>query len=1133
MTFVPLHIHTEFSLLESSCRLKPLISRAKELGYEALAIADKLNMYGVIPFYKECVKQGIKPIIGLEVSLLLSPVFDNRKKPEMGKLLLYARNHEGYHNLLKLSTKLLQDSSSFPCLQKDFLNKHKEGLLAISSGAEGEIQKLILQGEKQNAIDVLKLYRKWFGPHFYLGVEDHGTGKEKNINIEIELLAKEENIALAAAHETYYVHPDEAESHEVLLCIKNGQKLNETDREVLPTNEYFLPTAELMEKRFSHLPEALEATAQIARECQVELSFGQQLIPEFPLPEGTDAYEYLRQLCFKGAQERYEVVDDTVRNRLNYELDTIHNMKFDDYFLIVWDFMNYAHQSGMITGPGRGSAAGSLVAYVLRITDVDPIEHDLLFERFLNPERVTMPDIDIDFPDIRRDEVLQYVKDKYGDERVAQIITFGTLAAKAAIRDTARVLNLPGNLVDSVSKQIPSRPGMTLALAMQESYGLQKLASGSSDVQKLLEVAATLEGLPRHASTHAAGVIISGKPLTEYVPLQSGHDGIPLTQYSMEWLEEIGLLKMDFLGLRNLTLLEQICHLIDKGTGKKINLSEIPFDDSATFELLGKGDTTGVFQLESDGMRRVLQQLKPTEFEDIVAVNALYRPGPMQNIPDYIAGKHKTRPVEYRHPHLEPILRPTYGVIVYQEQIMKIASEMAGFSLGEADLLRRAVSKKKRDVLDREREHFVAGCLGKGHDEQTANGLYDLIVRFADYGFNRSHAAAYSVIAYQLAYLKANYPLYFMAALLSSVTGNPDKIDQYIRECAEKDITVLPPSITRSFLHFTVEGDCVRFGLLCIKNAGYQAINHLLKMREEHHYQDLFDLCAFSPARVVNKRTLESLIFAGALDEFGYDRACLLASLDSAIEYGEKVQSYREENQVQLFEEKDSINKPGYVEVPPFQEAERLKFEHEALGFYLSGHPLKKFKEKMRTFGAMSISQALAKPAKSTVRLGIMITKSRTIKTKKGELMAFLSGSDETGEVEFVAFPKVYKSYHDCLQKGEFLLAEGMLEEKDESKQILLNKAGRLADLQEKPKTNESEKKQVLYLKIQATEGSTSKLNKLKEILNRSQGTAEVILYYEENKKSVRLAHSIDPEHELLSQIRALIGAGNVVLKGK
>ncbi|MCQ6266560.1 DNA polymerase III subunit alpha [Fictibacillus sp. WQ 8-8] len=1130
MTFVPLHIHTEYSLLESSCRLKPLIHRAKELGFRALAITDKLNMYGVIPFYRECMKQGIKPIIGLEVNLLLSPVFDKRQKPEIGKLLLYARNNEGYQNLLKISTKLMQETSAVPALQKDVLKGHNGGLLAISSGAEGEIQQFIARGEEDRAKEACRLYRNWFGPHFYLGVEDHGTGKEKNINFEIEHFSKEENILLAATHETYYIHPEEAESHEVLLCIKNGQKLNEPEREVLPTEEFYLISSEEMQRRFNHLAGAIDATAKIAADCNVELAFGQQLIPEFPLPEGTDSSVYLRELCLQGAAVRYGETNEKVLQRLNYELDIIHKMKFDDYFLIVWDFMKFAHESGMITGPGRGSAAGSLVAYVLRITDVDPIKHDLLFERFLNPERVTMPDIDIDFPDIRRDEVLQYVKEKYGNERVAQIITFGTLAAKAAIRDTARVLNLPGNLVDSVSRQIPSRPGMTLSRAAEESFGLQKLIKESPQVQKLLEVAGTLEGLPRHASTHAAGVIISGRPLTEYTPLQAGNEGIPLTQFSMEWLEEIGLLKMDFLGLRNLTLLEEICSLVQKGTGRKINLSEIPFNDSSTFEMLSKGDTTGIFQLESDGMRRVLQQLKPTEFEDIVAVNALYRPGPMQNIPDYIAGKHKQRSVEYRHPDLEPILKPTYGVIVYQEQIMKIASEMAGFSLGEADLLRRAVSKKKRDVLDREREHFVRGCLTKGHDEHTANGLYDLIVRFADYGFNRSHAAAYSVIAYQLAYLKSNYPLYFMAALLSSVTGNPEKIEQYIKECAEKNITVKPPSIISSFLHFTVEGDCVRFGLLCIKNAGYQAMKHVIAAREQHPFHDLFDVCAFSPAKAVNKRTLESLIFAGALDDFGQDRACLLASLDRAIEYGDKVQAYREENQFQLFEEQDSIRKPEYVEVPPFQETERLKFEQEALGFYLSGHPLKKYQPVLGRFSAVSIGQALRQSAKSAVRLGIMVTKARTIKTKKGELMAFLSGSDESGEIEFVAFPKVYKAYHDLLQKGEFLLVEGTLEEKEGARQVLLNKAGLLSSLNEREEVQEQQ--QVLYLKIQENPSST-RLNHLKDLLRSSHGNAEVILYYEQDRKSVKLSQLIAPTTELLSKIKELIGAENVVLKGK
>ncbi|WP_026676573.1 DNA polymerase III subunit alpha [Fictibacillus gelatini] len=1122
MGMVPLHIHSEYSLLESSCRIKELVSRAKSLGYKALAISDKLNMYGVIPFYKECVKQDIQPVIGLEVNVLLTPGENHLKPAEIAKLLFYAKNQKGYENLLQMSSLLLSNPSyREPYLQKETIFRHKEGLIAISSGIEGEIQQLILRNKKERLQEVLELYKEWFKEDFYLGLEDHGSGKERMLNLELVKLSRANGIPPVVSNEIYYLKKEDAQAHDILLCIKNGQKITEQNRTSLPGNEFYLKSEEELFESFEYVQEAIDNTRKIAASCQLNLAFGQKLLPEYPLPPEVSASDYLRKLCLNNVKERYSHVSNAVRERLDYELSVIDKMGFADYFLIVWDFMKFAHESGMITGPGRGSAAGSLVAYVLYITDVDPLQHELLFERFLNPERVTMPDIDIDFPDTRRDEVLQYVASKYGRDRVAQIITFGTLAAKAAVRDAGRVMNLPASLIDSVSKQIPSRPGMSLNQAIEESPGLKKLITESKEVKALMDIAMSLQGLPRHVSTHAAGVIISGKPLTDIVPVQSGHDGISLTQYSMEWLEEIGLLKMDFLGLRNLSLIETICTLIESGTGKKIDLKSIPFNDQATFELLSLGDTTGVFQLESDGMRRVLQQLKPTEFEDIVAVNALYRPGPMQNIPTYIAVKHGKKNVQYLHPDLEPILRSTHGVIVYQEQIMKIASTMAGFSLGEADLLRRAVGKKKREILDRERTHFVTGCLNKGYDEKTANDLYDLIVRFADYGFPRSHAVAYSVIAYQLAYLKANFPLYFMAALLSSVIGNADKVEQYVKECKEKNIRVLPPSILHSHSYFSVEGNNIRFGLLCIKNVGHQAIGHLIRERKKQPFKDLFDVCAHSPAKMVNKRTLESLIFAGAMDDFGIDRASLIATLDTAIEYGETVQNAYEENQMRLFNDRENMKKPSYIEVPPFSETERLRFEHEALGFYLTGHPIEKFTEKINQLGAITVRDAV-QFEKKVMRMAVMIIKTRIIKTKKGDMMAFLTGSDETGELEMVAFPEQYHMYHPLLQKGEFLLLEGKIETRGGSAQLVIQKAARLEEIN-------IQKKPTLYLKIR--EQSTDHLNKLKSLLENSKGNTEVVLYYEVNRKTVKLKTKIHISQTLLYHIKELIGKENVALK--
>ncbi|EIT85446.1 DNA polymerase III DnaE [Fictibacillus macauensis ZFHKF-1] len=1127
MAFVPLHIHTEYSLLESFCRIKPLVQQAKAAGMKALAITDKANMYGVIPFYRACQQEGIQPIIGLEVSFLLQPLLSPRDQPVLGTLLLYARNETGYRNLLKISSTIMSHETT-PWLQKDTLLRYCEGLLAISAGVEGEVQQLLLRQEVHTALETVRYYKEIFSSYFYLGIEDHGHAKEGMLNETLVSFSKEADVALCVTHETYFLHEEEAAAYDVLLAIKEGTKIDDDQRRVLPSDRFYFASEEEVTETFAAFPEALAQTEQIAALCHVTLTFDEQLIPRYPLPEHTETSHYLRHLCEEGALARYGELTERVRKRLTYELDIITNMKFADYFLIVWDFMRFAHEQGILTGPGRGSAAGSLVAYLLEITDVDPLAHDLLFERFLNPERVSMPDIDIDFPDIHRDEVLQYVKRKYGQEQVAQIITFGTLAAKAALRDTARALNVESTLVDQLSKQIPSQPGMTLQRALQESYGLKNLLESSNEAATLFQTALVLEGLPRHASTHAAGVIISAGPLTEHTPLQRGHDGIYLTQYSMEWLEALGLLKMDFLGLRNLTLLENITERIREGTGEQIVLASIPFHDEKTFALLGRGETSGIFQLESDGMRRVLQQLKPTEFEDIVAVNALYRPGPMQNISSYIEGKHGTKPVHYLHEALQPILQSTYGVIVYQEQIMKIASEIAGFSLGEADLLRRAVSKKKRDVLDQERKHFVAGCLAKGYEEHIAHELYDLIVRFADYGFNRSHAVSYSIISYQLAYLKANYPLYFMAALLSSVAGNPDKVAQYVRECKDQGISVLPPSITKSEAAFTVEDSGIRFGLFTVKNAGNQAIQQLLEARALHPFSDLFDVCSALGGRQLHRRMLESLIFAGACDEWGRDRASLLASLDEALSYGERMHDSKEEGQFGLFREGESLTKPNYVDVPPFEEAERLKFEREVLGFYLSGHPVEKYRPSMKRYGLAPISHVKESAQRTLVRIGILITNARVIKTKKGEQMAFLTGSDESGEMEFVVFPQAFKAHYRLLQKGALLIVEGRVEHKNEGKQVILEKATSLLDAASRPEP----KKETLYLKIDEDSISAHKLQHVKELLEHSEGSTPVILYYERQNKTVKIGHSIAATTKLLSAITALLGDGNVVLKG-
>lgn len=824
MKFVHLQCQTVFSLLKSACKIDELVVRAKELGFSSLAITDENVMYGVIPFYKACKKHGIQPVIGLTASIFSEE--EERSYP----LVLLAENEIGYQNLLKISSSIMTKSKEG--IPKKWLAHYAKGLIAISPGKDGEIEQLLLEDNESQAEEVARTYQNMFG-HFYMSLQHHAIQDELLLQEKLPEFISRVNIPVVATNDVRYINQSDALVHECLLSVESGTKMTDPDRPRLKTDQYYLKSSDEMEALFSHAPEAIQNTIKIAERCQVEIPFHVNQLPKFPVPSNETSDIYLRRVCEEGLRKRYGAPKEVHIKRLDHELNVISRMGFSDYFLIVWDFMKYAHENHILTGPGRGSAAGSLVSYVLEITDIDPIEYNLLFERFLNPERVTLPDIDIDFPDVRRDEMIRYVKDKYGQLRVAQIVTFGTLAAKAAIRDIARVMGLPPRDIDIFSKLIPSKLGITLKDAYEESQSLREFIQGNLLHERVFEIAKRVEGLPRHTSIHAAGVIMSQEPLTGSVAIQEGHNDVYVTQYPADALEELGLLKMDFLGLRNLTLLENIIKFIANKTGKEIDIRNLPLQDEKTFQLLGRGDTTGVFQLESGGMRNVLRGLKPNEFEDIVAVNSLYRPGPMEQIPTFIESKHGKRKIEYLHPDLKPILERTYGVIVYQEQIMQIASKLAGFSLGEADLLRRAVSKKNRDILDQERKHFVQGCLQNGYDETSAEKIYDLIVRFANYGFNRSHAVAYSMIGYQLAYLKANYTLEFMTALLSSAIGNEDKIVQYIRETKRKGFHVLPPSLQRSGYNFQIEGNAIRYSLLSIRNIGMATVTALLEERKK------------------------------------------------------------------------------------------------------------------------------------------------------------------------------------------------------------------------------------------------------------------------------------------------------------
>ncbi|WP_226667053.1 DNA polymerase III subunit alpha [Metabacillus litoralis] len=1119
MPFIHLQVKSAYSLLTSSVRLDQLVRKAKELNFKALALTDFQVMYATVPFYKLCLQHGIKPIIGLTIKVLN----EGNEGKDTTTLVLLAENNNGYKNLLKISSAL--QTKSVEGLPERWLKSYSDGLIAISPSNDGLIEKYLNEETDEKVTSVIENYMRIFGEKsFYLGLQKSDKNDDELLNHTYEL-SKKIGVPIVAANDVSYIEKDEYIAQQCLLAIKNNEKLSEIDVESQASQENNLKSAKEMASIFEQYPEALENTISIANRCVVNLELGVTRLPKFPTGNKQNADEYLMELCLKGLAEKVGEADLVYKKRLTYELDVIKKMKFSDYFLIVWDFMRYAHEQGILTGPGRGSAAGSLVSYVLNITNVDPIKHKLLFERFLNPERITMPDIDIDFPDTRRDEVIAYVANKYGKMHVAQIITFGTLAAKAAIRDVGRVMGASPKETDILSKLIPTRPGISLSDALKESQQLQKLINEHSLYKKIIETALKIEGLPRHTSTHAAGVVLSDQPLTNIIPIQEGQQEVYLSQFSMDYLEELGLLKMDFLGLRNLSLIENITKLIKRGEGKLINLTNISYEDHKTFELLSKGDTTGIFQLESEGMRSVLKRLIPTNLEDIVAVNALYRPGPMENIPLYIERKHQRSEINLIHPALEPILRNTYGVIVYQEQIMELASSIAGFSLGEADLLRRAVGKKKKEVLDEERAHFVKGCKTNGYSEQVAHAIYDLIVKFANYGFNRSHAVAYSMISYQLAYLKANYQIYFMAALLTSVSGNEDKVTQYVREAKQKDVTILPPSVNNSEYRFLVEDNSIRFSLSAIKNVGVAAIREIFNARRQKRFTDLFDFCIRVSMQIVTRRTMEQLIFAGAMDEFEVERSTLLASLDVAIEHAELMKP-ADDNQFDLFLEDEFMLKPKYIEVDSFKIEEKLKFEKEALGFYFSSHPVEMYRQKFDLSDALSIS-ALSSKHNRKVSVGAMILSSRTIRTKKGDNMAFIMIGDETGEIDAVLFPQIYSKYSEALKLNQIYLFEGKVEERDHKLQFIVQQM--IAAEQVKAVDHQAK----LFLKIDKQSMEQQRLYDVKTHLKNYSGSTPVFIYYNTEKKTVKLPNefSISPSEECLNGLVILLGKENVVLQ--
>lgn len=1034
--FVHLHNHSCYSLLDGSVQPKDLVERAAQLDMPAVAMTDHGNLYGAVEFYKQARKKNIKPILGCEVYMAPRSRFQKEAKKDdfQYHLVLLAQNQKGYQNLCKLITAgFLEGFYYKPRIDKELLSQHSEGLIVLSGCVAGEIPSLILNDRKEEAIQVARWYKDLFGEKFFIEIQDHGLEKQKDANEELIQIARRLEIPLVVTNDAHYLHKKDSEMHEILLCIQTQKKISDPERLKFEGEEYYFKSEEEMRSIFKDLPDALSNIQRIVDMIDLELSFDQMLIPPFDVPSTfSSATDYLRHLCYEGVKSRYPDLTPEIRERLDYELKLIHDMGFDNYFLITWDFVRFAKENGILVGPGRGSAAGSIVAYSLGITNLDPLPYGLLFERFLNPERVTMPDIDIDFCYERRDEVLQYVTEKYGSNRVAQIITFGRMAARMSIRDVGRVLDLPYKEVDILAKSVPQ--GSSIKNALEAVPELKETYSKNRTHKNLLNIAMAIEGLPRHTSTHAAGVVISPGELTDHAPLQRTDEAIT-TQYDMEALEDLGLLKMDFLGLRTLTIIGKTI----QQAKKDIDLDSIPLNDAKTYELLSRGDTAGVFQLESGGMRSVLRELKPARFEEIIAVVALYRPGPMEQIPTYIQNKHSDKSIEYPHPDLVPVLEETYGVMVYQEQIMQVASIIAGFTLGQADVLRRAIGKKKWDVLEGQKDAFIKGASQK-YDEQLGRDLFELIERFASYGFNKSHAAAYSLIAYQTAYLKANYPVEFMAALLTEISSDLDKVAAYVLDCQHQGIEVLPPDVNESFNDFiATDSRSIRFGLSVVKNVGEGAVQAIIEARKDSKFQSLYDFCSRVNLSACNRRAVESLIKAGALDSLNRSRAELLYSIDQAYTKGHLVQKNKSSNQMSLLSQISSTEQDIDVaaDISEFPYREKLLIEKEMIGLYVSGHPLSEHREAISCMaGIVDIASFKAGTSEREIVVGVIESVKR-ISTKKGQRMAFFKLSDFSGEIEGVIFPKAYEKHKRSLKEDAVVVVTGRPDRDEENTKLI------------------------------------------------------------------------------------------------
>ena len=1147
--FTHLHVHTQYSLLDGSIRIPELISKTKELGMNSIAITDHGSMFGVVDFYKEAKKQGIKPILGSEVYVALDNYLQKENKDKKSyHLVLLAENNIGYINLMKTVSEAYVNGYYYrPRIDHNILRQYSEGIIALSACLGGEIQSHILDNNLDMAKEIASVYKDIFGEkNFYLELQDHFIEEQIRVNNELINIGKELDIPLIASNDVHYLNKEDADFHDVLLCVQTGKTVDDEDRMQFGANEFYLKSPEEMYELFGDNIEALENTVEIADRCNVELDFDTLHLPEYKVPQGYTDQEYLRKLTIEGLNNKYEIITDEIKERFEFELETIVNMGYVDYFLIVWDFIRFAKENGIMVGPGRGSAAGSIVSYGLDIIDVDPLEHGLLFERFLNPERITMPDIDIDFCYERRDEVIKYVVDKYGEDRVAQIATFGTMAARGAIRDVGRALNMPYGEVDYIAKMIPTDLGMTIEKALGVNKSLKKDYDNNMDVKGLIDIAMKVEGLPRHTSTHAAGVVISKEPITNYTPLLRNKEAIA-TQFDMNELEELGLLKMDFLGLRTLTVIRDTIDLIKENHNRDVDFSDFTYDDQDVLAMFARAETLGVFQFESAGMRAFLKELKPDVFEDLIAANSLYRPGPMNQIPTFIAGKHDPSKIKYIHPKLEQLLEPTYGCIVYQEQVMQIFREIGGYSMGRADIVRRAMGKKKMDVMEEERKNFIyglededgevvlEGAIRNGVDEKSASNIFDLMIDFANYAFNKSHSVAYAVIAYRTAWLKYYYPVEFMAAQISSIMGNTTSTSLYIQECKRLNIEILPPDINYSYRKFTVLDGEIRFGLSAVKNVGHNLIDGIANARGKKRYKSFTEFVERVEKKnfgVMNKRAIESLIKSGAFDSIGANRAQLLSIFEKVIDGIHQDKKRNIEGQFSLFDNDVSHNEDNLPNIKEFPQRTLLQMEKEMLGIYVSGHPLDSYKDQIDYVSSIStaeiiealdseINEGLSIKDKDRVILAGIIIEKKNMITKNNNMMAFITLEDLYGSIECIVFPTTFERYNEHINQDSLVVIEGRLQlsEVEEPKIICES----IAPLKERK--NEDK----LYIRL-LNQSEKKIFNAIKDILQKYPGKTPVYMYFDGNGKTVIADRAlwVNIDNIVLQELSNLLGSENV-----